>query len=215
MTRKLADVLDGLTQAESPKFAEIPAAVYDDMYKTGGAGGNYFAPYQSSRYIAVWTRALKMLSSKPHHSKIIDIGCGPGQFANMLLDHGYTNYQGLDFSTEAIKMAKRTNPRYASCFRTGDAFATELLDPDNPYDIVIFFEILEHLENDLALVKRVRPGTMVLLSVPNFDDPNHVRLFHNEQEVQARYADLLSIKKIEAIPLNPGYTIFLAKGIKK
>jgi len=106
-------------------------------------------------------------------TKILEVGCGVGQFANMLFDQGFTNYTGFDFSEEAVKWAKQTNAPYADRFFTADAFETELITKQ--YDLVICFEVLEHLWKDLELLERIPSGTPLLLSLPNFDDPYHVQ----------------------------------------
>ena len=45
------------------------------------------------------------------------------------------------------------------------------------YEIVICLETLEHLQDDLAVIEKIKPGAYVIFSVPNFDYESHVRHF--------------------------------------
>ena len=128
----------------------------------------------------------------------------------MLFDAGFSRYTGLDFSSEAIKLAKETNPAFSERFLVGDAFQTPLLD--GAYDIVIMFEILEHLNEDLKLVSRIQHGSKVLLSVPNFMDPYHVRCFADMQEACTRYRELIKIFDAFEMPLTGSNKLFYLIG---
>lgn len=56
---------------------------------------------------------------------------------------------------------------------------------------------LEHLENDLDIIKKLH-GTFIF-SVPNFDDPTHFRIFKNKEEILNRYDKLIDISEIKTI----------------
>lgn len=193
LTGRLADVLER-TKCAPGQFLEIPSSLYDDSYKLGGAGGNYHKPYRQSFYYPSWQKAMSCLLPLDRDTSILEIGCGAGQFASMLFDNGFTNYTGFDYAAEGVALAKKNNPGRAGQFFVADAFQTELMEKE--YGLVICFEVLEHVQNDLTLLQRIRPGTRMLLSVPNFDDPYHVRHFLNEDEVQARYGRVMHISKI-------------------
>lgn len=144
--------------------------------------------------------AMRYLEALDRNTAILEIGCGAGQFASMLFDHGFLNYTGFDYAAEGIALAKKNNPNHAERFFVEDAFQTEFIEQD--YNLVICFEVLEHVQKDLALLQRIRSGTQMLLSVPNFDDPYHVRYFKNEDEVRERYNKVMRISDISVSMLS-------------
>lgn len=145
-------------------------------------------------------------------ASILEIACGAGQFAEMLFDCGFQNYMGFDYAEEGIALAKKNNPEQKDRFFVADAFQTELLQ--QKYDLVICFEALEHIQKDLELLHRVLPGTRMLLSVPNFNDPYHVRYFQNEDEVRNRYEKVIRISCISKSMLNDVNCLYYIWGEK-
>jgi 2-polyprenyl-3-methyl-5-hydroxy-6-metoxy-1,4-benzoquinol methylase len=140
--------------------------------------------------------------------KILDLGCGPGQFARMLFDMGLKNYRGIDFSAEAIRLAKKTG---------GNFVCDDILKCDyGDYDIVVCLETLEHIPGDLAVIRRIKKGKKIIFSVPDYESPTHVRVFKELEEVRERYgADIMLMRPFEFIINKKGNSIFLCKGTKK
>lgn len=213
LTQRLAEVLETVKTADSRRFLEISSSLYNDRYKSGGAGGNYHRHYQQSFYYPSWKKAMTYLNTLKRDISILEIGCGAGQFANMLFDSGFTNYIGFDYAEEGVVLAKQNNPEQAGRFFVGDAFQTELMEKQ--YGLVICFEVLEHVQNDLTLLQRIRSGTKMLLSVPNFDDPYHVRYFKNEHEVRERYSKVMHISEISVSMLTQVNCLYYIWGEKK
>jgi len=48
----------------------------------------------------------KFLSLLPRRAKILDVGCGPGNFTQYFINRGF-NSEGIDLSSEMIKIAKK------------------------------------------------------------------------------------------------------------
>ena len=211
LTGRLADVLER-TKCAPSQFLEIPSSLYDDSYKLGGAGDNYHKPYRQSFYYPSWQLAMSCLLPLDRDTSILEIGCGPGQVAKMLFDNGFTNYIGFDNAAEGVALAKQNNPERANQFVVGDAFQTDLMEKE--YGLVICFEVLEHVQNDLTLLQRIRPGTRVLLSVPNFNDPYHVRYFKNKDEVWERYSQVVRISDISVSMLTQTNCLYYIWGEK-
>lgn len=98
--------------------------------------------------------------------KILDAGCGEG-FIDKLLVNRLHNAEilGLEFTKEAIAIAKDTNPSVK--YVQGDI--CEMPFEDNTFDLVICTEVLEHLPNPekaLSELKRVSNGNL-LITVPH------------------------------------------------
>ena len=95
----------------------------------------------------------------------LDVGCGDGRMARLLLRLG-ASYTGLDVSETAVKI----------CSGQGlMAFQQDMNDPlpleANSFDVVTIFEVLEHIFSpDMAfqeIVRVLRPGGVAVGSVPN------------------------------------------------
>jgi 2-polyprenyl-3-methyl-5-hydroxy-6-metoxy-1,4-benzoquinol methylase len=157
-----------------------------------------------------------MIADRICHSKvssILDIGCGPGQVAQLLRDKGVQKYLGIDFSSERIKHAKRICPEFD--FVQTDVFKSDLLS-NSHYDGVICLEFLEHVDRDVQVIEALRPGTRFWGSVPNFGAKQHVRYFHNCEEVIERYGNYFDDFKVDEHLANTlGAKFFVIEGIVK
>jgi len=97
---------------------------------------------------------------------ICDMGCGPGQIARYLKDHGAETF-GVDLSEGMVKEATRLNPEIA--FEQGDMFALSKITDSSIAGIAAFYSIV-HIPSH-ALVNAFRefirvliPGGVLLLS---------------------------------------------------
>lgn len=142
--------------------------------------------------------------------RVIDIGCGPGQFANLLFDNEIVDYKGIDFSSEAIKLAKLRNEKYSDLFFIDDAYMSNIYYGD--YNIAILFEVLEHIQDDLRILRKIRSGAKVLFSVPNFQSKSHIRVFNNGEEIINRYNNIIEIDKIYTFNISDVNKLFLVVG---
>ncbi len=160
--------------------AEQPPEFYDHTFRAA----HWKQHYTDSHYYPLWTVIADRV--RRHGTKrIVDIGCGPGQVACLMRDLKIDHYLGLDFSGERIAHAKQVCPEFE--FVQADIFQTDVLETA-AYDTVLVMEFLEHVEEDLAVLRRLRRDTYVLATVPNFPATGHVRYFHDADEVIARYA---------------------------
>jgi hypothetical protein len=55
-------------------------------------------------------------------------------------------------------------------FVCANAYTSELFHTLD-YDLVVSTEFFEHVKEGLAIIERIRPGTWVYATVPNFPDP--------------------------------------------
>jgi 2-polyprenyl-3-methyl-5-hydroxy-6-metoxy-1,4-benzoquinol methylase len=174
---------------------EHDSSSYDNMYQTGGCQGVYNLPYFRSWYYPLFKQvARELLQHKA--KKILEVGCGNGTLASMLLTKYDFDYKGFDFSRIGVEKAIATNGR-KECFFMADA-----RDPSSynlTYDTIICTEVLEHIEEDRKVIQNWNPGTVCICSVPNFDSSTHVRFFQSEEDVRNRYADLIDIALIQRI----------------
>lgn len=158
---------------------------YDKIYLSSE---KYKCNYNDSPYYDLWEECIKHI---PDYSDILEVGCGVGQFYEMIINKKYiNNYIGFDFSKIAIDM-------HPSKFAyVGDARNKNEYPSENHYNFIICKEVLEHLADDIDVIRKWKSNTSFLITVPCFNDPAHVRYFKNINEVRDRYTKHLNIKDI-------------------
>lgn len=100
--------------------------------------------------------------------KVLELGCGSGYGSLYLAENGAKEIVAYDLNHAAINFAKENFARANIEFRQGDAQSLKLGDK---YDVVISFEIIEHLTQPLKLLELVKTslkkGGVFILSTPN------------------------------------------------
>ena len=149
----------------------------------------YSRRYKSVHYYPLWRELEKYITDEYGDPSIVELGCGVGQFAQMMYDLRHSDYKGYDFSPYAIKEAKSKCPL---------KFYQQ--DITNPFyidaDLVIILETMEHIKDDLSVFKNIKKDTGIIITVPKFDGTSHVRFFKSEAEVRDRYSDFVDIEKL-------------------
>lgn len=187
--------------------------MYNEGYIQGGSDKSYHKHYTESFYYPSWKYAMKYLLLLDRNTEIFEIACGVGRFANFLFDMGFTIIRDLIFAAESVKIAKKRNPAFEDKFFVADAFETP--EVAEKHDLVICFEMLEHINKDLEMLNRIPSGTKLLLSVPNFDHPYHVRYFLSEKEVHERYGKVVNIFEISRFMLSEQNGLYYIVGEKR
>lgn len=103
---------------------------------------------------------------EPWHS-ILEVGAGIGKLCDALVRLGYTNLIGTDISKAAIEYGKQKFGQ----INLSHMDVTRLEFPDQSFDIVLSFDLVEHIPNiglHFAEVYRtLKPGGKYLLQTPN------------------------------------------------
>ena len=102
-------------------------------------------------------------------AEIRDVGCGAGYGAAILADSAAARVLALDIDTEAIEWARAHYQAPKLRFKQADC--TEMLDFDGTFDLIVAFEVIEHLARPEMFLKEARrvmrrDGTL-LVSTPN------------------------------------------------
>ncbi|HYY58662.1 MAG TPA: class I SAM-dependent methyltransferase, partial [Pyrinomonadaceae bacterium] len=102
---------------------------------------------------------------KGRRPRILDVGCGTG--ANLELLARFGDVEGVDISQDALAFCRA---RGLESVRHGAA--EKLPYGDGEFDLVTSFDMVEHLDDDVAGLKEMRrvlrPGGRALLFVPAF-----------------------------------------------
>lgn len=174
-----------------------PSEYYDKVY---AESPEYNKHWSESKYLPLWEEVIKLI---PHKNEfIIDLGCGVGQFGQMLHDKGYRSYIGYDYSQIAIKKA---DEKGLQCYQM------DLLENKVVYhwNLAIALEIFEHT-NDFKILDNMPKGITIIFSVPDFDDPAHIRHFNTIEKVRQRYNPYIEFESLVKFE-----RYYLGKGIKK
>lgn len=145
--------------------------LYEVYVSSGQAGRLVTNPEETFRPRRAYIRhVIEHYFPQDRTARILDVGCGHGAFLYFLAKAGYTNASGIDTSAEQIAKAKEFGIANTSCQPAFDYLRSL---PDAELDVVLMFDILEHLGQQelfdmLDEVSRVlRPGGLCLIHVPN------------------------------------------------
>lgn len=163
---------------------------------------------EKSIYFPIWKTAASFLTNI---DTVLEIGCGNGLTAQYLMSQGINYQRGIDFSEEAITLARRNNPTHENKFQIKDVKGITAI-PN--HFTVLCLETLEHLENDKSFLLTLQKDTTIIFSVPDFDCNAHQRFFKHEQDVFEYYSELISFEVIKKITIAPTNSIFLVKGVR-
>ena len=105
---------------------------------------------------------------------IADMGCGPGQIARYLADHG-AQAMGIDLSPEMVRLAQRLSPDIP--FRVGDMLALDL-GANSLGGIAAFYSVIHAPPDQIPQVMRefyrvLRLGGLALLAFHIGDEVVH------------------------------------------
>lgn len=187
---------------------ERDASYYDEIYLESE---EYRKPYEESKYYQLWERLIELIPTET--KSVLDLGCGVGQFAEFFNYYRVaTEYIGVDISQEAIKIAKERSSSFAELtqgfpqfnFMVGSAYEIDITVDD----FIVCLETLEHI-NDFKFIERIPMGVEIVFTVPDFNDPAHVRYFKNITEIVHRYERHIDFSHIEKFE-----SWFVCKGVR-
>lgn len=118
---------------------------------------------RGTRTFRVYEQWLSRLADLTPGRKLLDIGCGAGQFLKLAREKGW-QAEGLEFDNALEqKLREQGIP-----VRTGDFFETDLAEES--YDVITLWDVFEHFSEPVPALKRLRkflkPNGYLLLACP-------------------------------------------------
>ena len=150
---------------------------------------------------------------KQNEKIVIEAGCSSGNFISLLKDKKIGKYIGVDIDKEKIEEAKKKFP----------TFSFVALDiSKNLYllrncSLFVSFQCLEHIKDDLKVIKAIPYNSKVIFSVPNSPfRKEHVRWFELDGWID-RFSPYIKFNEVITIqnPRKKDKRCFLFRGIRK
>ncbi|OFV98135.1 MAG: hypothetical protein A3H28_01735 [Acidobacteria bacterium RIFCSPLOWO2_02_FULL_61_28] len=128
--------------------------------------------------------------------RVLDAACGTGYGSAMLAETAQS-LVGVDVEGDAIEYARQHFGSPHIHFAQSDCLTLPI--PDGQFDLVVAFEIIEHLDNAEAFLAELRrvldPSGLLILSTPNrlyyTDDRQEINPFHVREFSYPEFEEIL------------------------
>ncbi|MCH6258080.1 class I SAM-dependent methyltransferase [Puniceicoccaceae bacterium K14] len=106
---------------------------------------------------------------KDHDAKILDLGCGRGEWLDLLSASEYKNLEGVDLNSRMVSLC--LNKGYST--QNGDIFDYLKSTKENSYDVISGFHIIEHFPFQKLVIlfeqalRTLKPGGIAIFETPN------------------------------------------------
>jgi len=117
------------------------------------------------------------------NAAVLDIGCGNGALIYLAAKYGYANITGVDRSPQQVAEADRLG---ISGVRLGDFMETLKGLPEASLDVVVSFDVIEHLTKEELLLlldevyRVLRRGGRWIIHAPNGESPFASRIRYGD-----------------------------------
>jgi len=112
-------------------------------------------------------RIERFLRGSEAPRRVMDVGCATGFFLSVAQEQGW-NVDGIDISHFAVDYARQ---RFG--FNVQQGSLLELDYPENAYDLITMWDVIEHVPDPKAYIERaaqlLKPGGMFALATPDVD----------------------------------------------
>lgn len=150
---------------------------------------------------------------------LLDLGCLDGSFALTIAKHFNIPVTGVDLTKDGIALAinRAKGSNSLAVFNQGSVedYLEHAIKKGLKFDIVTFFEIIEHVEDVQKVLKLIdkvlAPGGSVLVSTPSYESP----LYGADDEVNTCHVRLYTTRKEDYEQPNKYGTVRKATSIWK
>ena len=122
---------------------------------------------------AAWYKKFLPLNKD---ARILDVGCGMGQFLYFLKSQGYTNFFGIDISEQQVNFVKEN---ISGSVVVADAFA--FLKENGSFQLIVVNDIIEHIPKEKVIeflhliFDSLEIGGLVFVKTDNMSNPFSLR----------------------------------------
>lgn len=81
-------------------------------------------------------------------AKILDVGCGRGEFLQLLIENGYVNFLGIDIGESCIEYCRKNITSNVKLINNLQSF---LRKNENAYQLITMFDVIEHFTKEEIL----------------------------------------------------------------
>lgn len=187
-----------------------------------GRGSNYFVGYEVMDNDSYWKDEVDFVREHNLSGKVLDVGCAYGYFLKKIAPY-FSEVYGIDISSYAIEKAQQQVP--SSKLQQLDIDSDNLSYPDNFFDIITAFDVLEHttsVKDSLARISaKLKPNGFMIITVPITDswlgkifrlvdrDKSHISI-PTEDQLTSIVSDL-GLRIVEKKYFAPVYILGLLK----
>ncbi len=166
--------------------ADAASGVTYDLFECSACTGQFFEPLKNpgaewyshdERYAdrnrapimePQWNHRETIARLAPSTGSVLDVGCGVGNFLAHAVSRGW-QATGIDFDADAVAAGKEAFGLKE--LSVDDIHGFRAKHPGRQFDLVTFFDVLEHVDDHAAFLSAVRSlvkdGGAIALSVPH------------------------------------------------
>jgi SAM-dependent methyltransferase len=149
----------------SHRFLPTTDAEQHELEESYGSGYSGYRPDPVFEATILREIRQRLAPAIPSGARVLDVGCGNGVFLSAITAEGY-RASGVDVSEASAQLCRERGLDA----RAGDFLTMPL---DGPYDAVTFWDVVEHLREPEAFLRRARevlaPGGALVLKIPGFE----------------------------------------------
>jgi 2-polyprenyl-3-methyl-5-hydroxy-6-metoxy-1,4-benzoquinol methylase len=140
--------------------------------------------------------------------KLLDVGCGNGQFLNNMRNLGWEVY-GTEIDSKAVETAQN---EYNLNVKVGTLNQAHFLDEF--FDVITLNHVIEHIYDPVELIREcqriTRPGGKIVLTTPNIKSLGHLLFLRNWRGLEVpRHLLLFSPSSIQKCLEQAGFHVSL------
>jgi 2-polyprenyl-3-methyl-5-hydroxy-6-metoxy-1,4-benzoquinol methylase len=147
--------------------------IYDKYFESIYADSNILTELQYEKASEQFDFYYKKILPHDYSAKILDVGCGTGQFLYYLKKKGFKDIFGIDISEQQVEYCRKN---ITESVKKIDAF--EFLNgKDQFYDLIAVHDVLEHIPKTKTLVflnsirNALKDNGVLIARVPNMSNP--------------------------------------------
>ncbi|MCK5599524.1 class I SAM-dependent methyltransferase [bacterium] len=144
--------------------------------------------------------------------KILDLGCGQGILLRYLCYLGFTSLTGVDISSSQLEAAEKTLP---DSVRLEKDSAIDFLGKNrNAFDLIISYDILEHIQEDLApellelVFGSLKTHGRAIFRTPNMGSLLGIYSRYIDITHKTGYTEYSLMQLLDASPFSGNYKLF-------